>query len=77
MLAAAMHTIGELETIQQSKLCSNWPEWEEALKHKIAQHKSLGTWKLVQLPQHANIVGSCWVFCYKVDLTDKIVKYKG
>jgi len=77
-LAAAMHTLGnEPETIQQAKPCPDWPKWEEALGHESAQHKSLGTWKLVELPPHLNTIGSCWVLCYKVDSTGKFVKYKG
>ena len=77
-LAVVMHNIGdELQTVQQAKSFPNWPQWEEALKCELTQHESLGTWKLVEPSPHANVIGSCWVFHYKIDSTSKIVKYKG
>ena len=52
-LAVAMHNIGnELQTVQQAKSFPNWPQWEEALKCELTQHKYLGTWKLVKSPTH-------------------------
>ena len=54
----------------------DWPMWEKAIHEQLAVLKVAGTWKLVDTPAGANIVGSKWVFRAKKDTARNIVQYK-
>jgi adenine-specific DNA methylase len=76
-MAVAMYAMGdEPRNIDKACKCDDWLEWETSLQHKIDQHKATRTWKLMEPPEGANIIGSQWVFQYKMDTTGNIVKHK-
>jgi hypothetical protein len=50
----------ELRSLAEAKRHPNWPFWQEAIFEELATLKAAGTWKLVDPPQGANIVGSKW-----------------
>ena len=54
----------------------DWPEWDLAIQHKLAQHEQVGTWRLVKPHEDANIVGSCFIFHYKHDSNGNITSGK-
>jgi len=57
----------EPTTLTEAKRHPDWPQWEAGIQEELATLKTAGTWKLIDPPQGANIVGSKWVFRAKKD----------
>jgi hypothetical protein len=49
-------------TLKDARKSPKWPEWEKAIKAKLAQLKKMGTWRLVKKPKHAIPITNKWVF---------------
>ena len=65
-MIAAAHAMGrDPISISNAKKCEDWPEWDVAIQHGLAQHEQVGTWRLVKPPKDANIVSSHFIFHYK------------
>ena len=62
--------------LNEAKSRPDWPLWEKAIEDELGQLEVAGTWKLINAPEGANIVGSKWVFCAKKDTNGKVVCYK-
>ena len=76
-MMAAVHAIGrDPVSISDVKKKKDWPEWDLAIQHELAQHEQVGTWRLIKPPEDANIVSSCFVFDYKHDLDGNITSRK-
>ena len=54
----------------------DWPSWEKAIYEELAVLKAAGTWKMVNAPEGANIIGSKWVFRAKKNAASVVVRYK-
>ncbi|TFY74834.1 hypothetical protein EWM64_g9178 [Hericium alpestre] len=65
----------ELQMVNEARAGAEWPKWEEAIKDELVRMEKMGTWKLVEKPDHVNIVGSKWVFKIKCDAARTIIKY--
>jgi hypothetical protein len=77
MVAIAIQEVqGDPKMLQQARSCMDWPQWKEAMDHKIATLEGAETWEAVLCPLGKNIVGSKWVFCIKQNTKGKIQKYK-
>ena len=66
----------EPRMLAEAKRGGDWPLWEEAIKDELATLDRAGTWKLVDAPKGANVVGSKWVFRAKKDAAGNVVRYK-
>jgi hypothetical protein len=64
------------KTLSQACSCSNWPDWQNTMDHKIAMLEEAGTWITVPQPTDKNIVSSKWVYCIKHKADGSIEKYK-
>jgi hypothetical protein len=52
----------EPQTLNEAKSRPDWKLWEKAIEEELAMLREAGTWKLVDVPDGVNIVGSKWVF---------------
>jgi hypothetical protein len=66
----------EPQNLTEAKSRPDWPLWKKAIEDELSLLKEAGTWKLVNTPEGANIVGSKWVFRAKKDANGKVVRYK-
>jgi hypothetical protein len=66
----------EPRSLAEAKRQPYWHLWEKAIQEELATLKTAGTWKLVDAPERANVVGSKWVFQAKKDTTRNVVRYK-
>lgn len=66
----------EPRSLAEAKRRPDWPLWEKAIHEELALLKEAGTWRLVDPPTDANIVGSKWVFRAKKDAAGNVVRYK-
>jgi len=69
------HEDDEPKTIEEALAGKNKYDWKRALDE---EYESLiaKTWKLVEAPKDAKIIGSKWVFKLKKDEEGKIIRYK-
>jgi hypothetical protein len=66
----------EPRSLAEAKRGADWPLWEKAIHEELATLQRAETWKLVDAPQGANVVGSKWVFRAKKDAAGNVVRYK-
>ena len=66
----------EPPSLAVAKKSPDWPAWEKAIYEELDVLKAAGTWKTVDPPDGANIVGSKWVFRAKKDAAGVVVRYK-
>ena len=64
---AMVADMGEMEAIKprnltEARCCLDWLQWEKAIEEELVVLDKAGTWKLVDAPPGANIVGSKWIF---------------
>jgi hypothetical protein len=64
------------DTLAEAKRSLDWPRWKEAMEEEKVALEAHGTWKVVTLPQGANLVGCRWVYAIKRDAAGNIVCYK-
>ena len=57
-------------------MTTEWPEWEKAMKVKLAQLEKMGTWKLTSLLKDHKPMGCRWVFSVKLDEAGNLIKFK-
>ena len=77
MMATVMDvTEGLNPTYKEAKTCPDWPRWKEAIEAEWKALVDNGTWKLVEHPEGANIVGCKWVLRIKKNSVGGIEKYK-
>jgi hypothetical protein len=60
-------------SLAAAKRSPDWPAWENTIQEELATLKSAGTWKTVNPPEGANIVGSKWVFKAKKDADGVVI----
>jgi hypothetical protein len=65
-----------LKTIQEAKLCLDWPLWKAAMDKELGTLEQAGTWDTVICPKGKNIIGLKWVFCIKRKADGSVNKYK-
>jgi hypothetical protein len=53
------------KSLAEAQLCPDWPQWKEAMDHKIAMLEKANTWRSVPQPHSKNIIGCKWVFLYQ------------
>ena len=76
-MATAVQVVGnDPMSIQAAKGQANWPEWDASIWCKLAQLDHMDTWKLVEPPDRANIVGSKFVLHYKHNAASNIASRK-
>ena len=63
-------------TLKEAKQSDEWPEWEKAIKAKLAQLKQMGTRRLIKKPKHAIPIANKWVFVKKRNKEGQLTKYK-
>ena len=73
-----MAQMSEMEALEPPSLAvvkqsPDWPSWEKAIYEELAVLKAAGTWKMVNAPEGANIIGSKWVFQAKKDAAGIVV----
>ncbi|CAL8170379.1 unnamed protein product [Prunus armeniaca] len=68
----------DLSTIEPSsfKAASQSPEWQSAMREEIEALHAQGTWDLVPLPAHKNLVGCKWVYRIKKNADGSIARHK-
>ncbi|KAJ8517721.1 hypothetical protein ONZ45_g5159 [Pleurotus djamor] len=66
----------EPRSLAEAKLCADWEQWKAAIEEELKTLRAAGTWRLVEPPAGANIVGSKWVFKAKKDVAGNVVRYK-
>ena len=77
MVADASEMEGlEPRSLAEAKRRPDWLQWERAIDEELEVLKKAGTWRLVDAPPEANIVGSKWVFRAKKDAAGNVVRYK-
>jgi Reverse transcriptase (RNA-dependent DNA polymerase) len=64
------------KTIQEAKLCSDWPLWKAAMDKELATLEKARTWDTVIRPEGKNIIGSKWGFHIKRKADGSVNKYK-
>ena len=52
----------EPQSLAAAKKSPDWPAWEKSIQEELDVLKAAGTWKPVDPPDGANIIGSKWVF---------------
>ena len=62
--------------LAQVRTQTDWPEWDQSIRHELQQLEWMGAWELVDLPKDANVVGSHFVFHYKLNVAGKIASSK-
>ncbi|VVA37253.1 PREDICTED: Retrovirus-related Pol poly from transposon, partial [Prunus dulcis] len=55
---------------------SQSPEWQSAMREEIEALHAQGTWDLVPLPAHKNLVGCKWVYRIKKNADGSIARHK-
>lgn len=66
----------EPQNLSEAKKHPDWKLWEKAMEEELAMLKAAGMWKLEEVPEGVNMVGSKWVFKAKKDAAGKVVQYK-
>ncbi|CAL2258842.1 unnamed protein product [Prunus armeniaca] len=76
--AFSASTSVDLSTIEPSsfKVASQSPEWQSAMREEIEALHAQGTWDLVPLPAHKNLVGCKWVYRIKKNADGSIARHK-
>lgn len=64
--------VGEAEAARHP----DWPHWLEAMKIEMDSLWTMGTFKVVDLPKGANLVGCKWVLVLKRDKEGNPIKWK-
>ena len=76
-MATMMNEAEDLEPpYETARKRPDWPRWEEAIKAELISLEKNGTWRLVECPANANVIGSKWILRIKKNSTGKIDKYK-
>jgi hypothetical protein len=77
-MAAQMGEVSGYEpaTLQEAMRSPDWNRWKEAMDEEHTVLETHNTWKLVDAPPGANIVGCRWVFALKRDAAGNIIRYK-
>src|SRR5882724_12200590 len=76
-MATAIQVMGyEPMSVQAAKGQAYWPKWDASTQPELAQLDCMDMWKLVELPDHANIVGSKFILHYKHDAASNIASRK-
>jgi hypothetical protein len=77
-MAAEMGMVSSLEprSLAEAMKGPDWHHWKEAMEEELASLEAHGTWKLVDLPTGANLVGCGWTYVVKKDAAGNIVRYK-
>lgn len=63
-------------TIQEARKSAENKDWEKAIQTELGTLQEKETWKLVNPPEDANIIGNRWVFTKKYDENGKISRFK-
>ena len=63
-------------TYEEAKTRPDWPKWKEVIEAEWKALVDNGTWKLVERPEGANVVGCKWVLKIKRNAVGGIEKYK-
>ncbi|MDR3549040.1 MAG: reverse transcriptase domain-containing protein, partial [Candidatus Pacebacteria bacterium] len=61
---------------KQAMKCRNAAQWYKAAQHEISQMEKTGTYKLVQRPPGANVIGSSWTWAKKYGRSGKISRFR-
>src|SRR5882724_10385591 len=76
-MATAVQVVGNNPvSIQAAKGQADWPKWDVSIWHELAQLNHMDTWRLVELPDHVNIVGSKFILHCKHDAASNIASRK-
>ena len=78
LLAANANAEGlEPLTVEEAKLCPDWPKWEEVINAELKSLHDAHTWNVIEHPpKGTNIVSCKWVFKIKKNTMGEIDKYK-
>ncbi|MDR3547133.1 MAG: transposase family protein, partial [Candidatus Pacebacteria bacterium] len=61
---------------KQAMKCRNAAQWYKAAQHEISQMEKTGTYRLVQRPPGANVIGSSWTWAKKYGRSGKISRFR-
>ena len=75
-LCLYFHNIHEPRTINEALRTSEATEWKQAAEEEMETHKTMNTWKLVQLPEGRKPVGCRWVFRVKSKPDGTVERFK-
>ena len=62
-------------TIEEAKMCPDWPRWEEVIKVELKSLDDAHTLNMVNCPKDTNVISCKWVFKIK-NAVGEIDKYK-
>ena len=63
-------------TIEEAKMCPDWPRWEEVINVELKSLDDAHTLNMVDHPKDTNVVSCKWVFKIKKNAVGEIDKYK-
>jgi hypothetical protein len=49
-------------------------EWIKAMEFEVNMLDRMCVWETAELPVNTNIIGSKWVYCYKYNPSDQVIK---
>ena len=76
-MATAVQVMGnDPVSIQAAKGQADWPEWDTSIWCELSQLDCMDIWRLVELPDHVNIVGSKFILHYKHNAARNIASRK-
>ena len=64
------------KNLNEAMAAPDWESWDEAIHEELNQLHDMGTWKLVDLPEGREAIGSKWVFIRKCDEHGNVVHHK-
>ena len=66
----------EPASLKKAMAKHDWPEWKKAMEIEYNFIIESSTWKIVSLPNKANVIKLKWVFKLKKDCFGNILRYK-
>jgi len=67
VMAAVQALRTDTPNIAQAQMQADWPKWDQSICHELEQLKWMGAWELFDPPKDVNIVGSHFIFHYKLN----------
>ncbi|KAJ1023855.1 hypothetical protein NDA13_004689 [Ustilago tritici] len=63
-------------SLNEAKMCNNWPKWQEAMASEMASMHKMNVFELADIPAVGRLIGICWVYKLKLDTQCCTTQYK-